>query len=371
MGHPGQKPRGDNVDNMPLVQAYINHCKYSVSPMNFHRLAKAYSQVTSIMIVQLQSPNHRQGIEETEQLWPVLHIPSVDTTFDPLVCLLGSHPSTARTEQELNKLKTWETSTTQTAETICNSLSGMEEMYKCMDGLLSLPLTQQVLSQHHHEAWADELLDKSFRLLNACSSTKDVISQLKEHVINIQSSLRRRKGESSTGSSIVRFTSFRKKMKKDTKRLIAALKQMDNQIEMATPWHTKGIVKKNPSRWSTVAKLILKGTVCENQLDSVNDLERLDAALCAICKCTSSEEEKMQIAQSRLDALEGCIEGFENGLVHPNETDLDHLILDDNTFLWADGTLMSTELEVAKLNDGGMSSILLMPMKLFTVVAYA
>ncbi|KAK2991952.1 hypothetical protein RJ640_027843 [Escallonia rubra] len=42
----------------------------------------------------------------------------------------------------------------------------------------------------------------------------------------------------------------------------------------------------------------------------MNELERLDAALCATCRCTSSEEEKMQIAQSRLEALEGCIEGF-------------------------------------------------------------
>ncbi|KAK2991951.1 hypothetical protein RJ640_027842 [Escallonia rubra] len=63
---------------------------------------------------------------------------------------LRSHPSTARTEQELNKLKTWETSTAQTAEIICNGLPGMEEMYKCMDGVLSLPLTQQALPQQHH-----------------------------------------------------------------------------------------------------------------------------------------------------------------------------------------------------------------------------
>ncbi|KAK3029164.1 hypothetical protein RJ639_039719 [Escallonia herrerae] len=249
------------------------------------------------------------------------------------------HPSTARTEQELNKLKTWETSTTQTAEKICDSLSGMEEICKCIDGVLNLPLTQQALSQRHHEAWADELLDRSLRLLDAFSSTWN-----DEHVRDIHSSLRRRKGESSTRSSIVRFTSFRKKMKKNTKRLIAALKQMDNQIEVTKILDLDGhpmavikllrevtamsitifqslmlflclpAVKKNPSRWSMVSKLIAKGTVCENHLDSMNELERLDAALRSIYKCTSSDEDKMQIAQSRLEALEGCIEGFENGL---------------------------------------------------------
>ncbi|KAK3018072.1 hypothetical protein RJ639_005197 [Escallonia herrerae] len=177
----------------------------------------------------------------------------------------------------------------------------MEEMYKCIDGVLSLPLTQQALSQQHHESWADELLDRSLRLLDACSSTRDVISQLNEHVRDIHSSLRRRKGAPSTRSSIIRFTSFRKKMKKNTKRLIAALKQMDNQIEVTKILdlddHPTAVikllreltamsitifqslmlflcvpaVKKNPSRWSMVSKFIAKGTVCENQLDSMND----------------------------------------------------------------------------------------------------
>ncbi|KAK3018075.1 hypothetical protein RJ639_005200 [Escallonia herrerae] len=255
-----------------------------------------------------------------------------------------SHPSTLRIEEELNKLKTWEASSDLTAEKICTGLSGMEELYKCLDDLLSLQLTQQALSVHQQEVSANELLDRSLRLLDICGITRDAMSQIKEHVRDLQSSLRRRKGELSIESSIVKFTSFRKKIKKDAKRLIAVLKNIDYEMgssQVLDLDHHLGelirvlrevsavsisifqslllflsvpVLKKSPGRWSVVSKLMSKGTACENQLDKHNELERVDAALCTLCKCVSIDEEKLQIAQSRLEVLEARIEVIENGL---------------------------------------------------------
>ncbi|KAG9145247.1 hypothetical protein Leryth_008184 [Lithospermum erythrorhizon] len=68
--------------------------------------------------------------------------------------------------------------------------------------------------------------------LDVCSITKDVTSQLlKENVRELQSSLRRKKGDLSVGASITKYTSFRNKMKKDAKRCVSTLKKMDQVME--------------------------------------------------------------------------------------------------------------------------------------------
>ena len=137
-----------------------------------------------------------------------------------------SHPSTLRLEEELNKLKTWEqatsTSTSTSSVLICKGLTGLDELYKCMDDFLNMTSTQQVLSQNQHEKCVEELLDGSVRLLDICGITRDTMLLIKEHVRALQSALRRRKGDSSIESNINNYISFKKKMKKDAKKLITA-----------------------------------------------------------------------------------------------------------------------------------------------------
>ncbi|KAK3018055.1 hypothetical protein RJ639_005180 [Escallonia herrerae] len=257
-----------------------------------------------------------------------------------------SHPSTLRLEGELNKLKTWEEgSFMPTADTICSSPSGMEKLYVCLDDLLGLPLTQQVLSLHQHREWINKLLDGSVRLLDICGVARDFMSQLKEHVSDLQSALRRRKGDSSMESNIAKYACFRKKMKKDFARLIAALKQMSYKIEgsplLDQDHHLHAVIraimevrqntidalqsllmflstpvsKPKTTKWLLVSKLMHEERVtCEAQQESVNELETADTALFILCRYGSSEREKIQIAQNRLEELEACIKGFENGL---------------------------------------------------------
>ncbi|CBI14780.3 unnamed protein product, partial [Vitis vinifera] len=106
-----------------------------------------------------------------------------------------SHPTTLKIQEELNKLRTLEASSTSTLETICNGLSGLQELYKCLDELLGLPSTQQALSHHQHEKWVNDLLDGPVRILDVCGSVRDVIAQFKEKIRDLQSALRRRKGD--------------------------------------------------------------------------------------------------------------------------------------------------------------------------------
>ncbi|XP_057469664.1 uncharacterized protein LOC130758745 [Actinidia eriantha] len=250
-----------------------------------------------------------------------------------------SSPCTARIEEELNKLKSWEASSTPNGERICDALSRLEELYVCVDDLLKLNLTQQALSLHQHEEWVDGLLDGSLRLIDVCGVLRDVVSQIKEHVRDLQSTLRRRKNDSSTKISIAKFDSFRKNIKKDAKKLIATMKQIEKRIGcsplLGLDHHFSSVIRvlrevvvattsifrllllflSVPTKRSLVSRLLHTETVaCENQHVHMNELESTNFALHALWKCGSSEGDRKLSAQNRLEYLETSIEALENCL---------------------------------------------------------
>ncbi|XP_027179027.1 uncharacterized protein LOC113777990 [Coffea eugenioides] len=255
-----------------------------------------------------------------------------------------SHPTTLAVEEELNRFASWEASST--SEAICKDLCRLAELYKCMDDVLNLPLNIQSLSQHQKQKWGEQLLDNSVRILDICGITREIVSQFKENVKDLQSSLRRRKGDSSTETSVTKYTCFRKKMKKDAKRSIAALKQIDHEISASAimdldDQHISSVIrvlrevnttsiaifqnvllfltsqspKSKPSKWSLVSRLVNKKKVgFEDQQEVENEFESVDSALHSLCRNDQSENEKIQSVQNRLETLEASIEGLENGL---------------------------------------------------------
>ncbi|PSS29942.1 Pyridoxal 5'-phosphate synthase subunit PdxS like [Actinidia chinensis var. chinensis] len=212
----------------------------------------------------------------------------------------------------------------------------------CIDELLKLKLTQQALSLHRHEEWIDGVLDGSLRLIDGCGIIREVISQIREHIRDLQSALRRRKGDSSAGSSIARYTCFRNKVKKDAKKLMEEVKQIDKRIEESSLFGLDNQVssvisilrevvvasssifhsillflsistlKPKATRWSLVSRL--KGTVVgEDRHIKVTELENVDFSLHTRWKC-SCERDGKQIAQNRLGPLKMSIEAVENCL---------------------------------------------------------
>ncbi|XP_052197144.1 uncharacterized protein LOC127804327 [Diospyros lotus] len=238
-----------------------------------------------------------------------------------------SHPTTAGIEEELSKFKKW------------------EDLYTRAQDLLELPLTQQVIPRHQHARCVDELQDGLMDLLDICGRARDVISQIKEHGRDVQSSMRRRNGDSNIQSSIAKYTCFRKKIKNDAKQLIAVLKKTENKI-WASPLleldhHVSSVVRSlrevelvsisillsllsflsvpislpNSAIRSLVSKLLNKGAVaCENKLENVKDFQSLDAAVYALSKGDSGEGNKKQAAQNSLKSFEVSIEDIENCL---------------------------------------------------------
>ncbi|XP_011022216.1 PREDICTED: uncharacterized protein LOC105124057 [Populus euphratica] len=248
-----------------------------------------------------------------------------------------SHPTTLTVEEELNKLKEWETLST--SGSICNGLLGVEDLYKYVDELLNLASTQEVISHHESGKCHNELLDGSVRLLDVCSIARDTMLRFREQIQALQSALRRRKGDSSIESSVATFNCFRKKMKKDAKKLIASLKQMDNKLGASSlldqDQHLSAVIrvirevnvincsifqslllfmstssKPKQSRWSLVSKLMHKGVItCEEKQENVNELVAVYAALSEV-----SDSEKVKITYKKLEALVISIEDLESCL---------------------------------------------------------
>ncbi|KAJ7944082.1 DUF241 domain protein [Quillaja saponaria] len=255
-----------------------------------------------------------------------------------------SHPSTVRVEEELNKLRTWEatsTSTsTSTSASICNALSALEELYRCLDDLLNMTSTQQVVSCNQQDKCVEELLDGSVRILDICGITRDTLLQIREHVQDLQSALRRRKGDSSIQSKVAEYRSFRKNMKKTSKKLIITLKQMENKFGVSPvldqDHHLSAVIRvlrevttmnisifqsllsflavpvsmPKAKKWSLITNLMHKGVIAsEENPEDLSELHSVDAALCSLGKYATNEA-----AHERLEDLEVTIRSLENSL---------------------------------------------------------
>ncbi|KAL7156335.1 hypothetical protein ABFS83_02G002400 [Erythranthe nasuta] len=95
-----------------------------------------------------------------------------------------SHPSVSQFNENLAKM---EASTTMEAK-----LNGLRNLYSDIDDLLMLPHIQHIISQECETKWIDQVLDGYIRLLDACTTAKDLFSQIKQNAQELLSALRRK-----------------------------------------------------------------------------------------------------------------------------------------------------------------------------------
>ncbi|BAT99920.1 hypothetical protein LR48_Vigan06g056700 [Vigna angularis] len=257
-----------------------------------------------------------------------------------------SHPNTLRIEEELNKLKSWEVSSSSEVERIFFGLSGLAELYKCMEDLLKLPLTQQALSLDQNQKWVDELLDCPVRFLDILGETRDAMMLMKGNVRDFQSALRRRKvGDLVIQNHVSSYWSLRRNTRKQCTKYLVLLKNTEESSFGASPpldlnQHLSAVVRvlreaslitscifqslmsflsspilrsKVTNKWRFVSRVMRKGRVVQN----VNELEKVDLALCRMLMDNPAKDfevENIQFAHKGLEAVLVVIEGLENGL---------------------------------------------------------
>ncbi|KAK4733314.1 hypothetical protein R3W88_007575 [Solanum pinnatisectum] len=230
-----------------------------------------------------------------------------------------SHQTIEKLKEAINNLKALEVSNTSSAEVMYNGLLGLEELYKCVNVLLNLPQTLQAFSQYRLGKMVEDLLDKSVRLLDLCGTTRELVLQYKENVRDLQSSLKRRKKDSTTESSITKFTSFSKKIKKEAKRLVVVLKQMDQETERAlvpkdadqdTVDMIKTLKEANAMRISMFQMFLsfLSVPLFKPKVSKWSLVSRL-----LINKGCEGQQRKIDL-ETRLEPFEAHLDNFENGL---------------------------------------------------------
>ncbi|XP_012573256.1 uncharacterized protein [Cicer arietinum] len=255
-----------------------------------------------------------------------------------------SHPLISQLEDNLQRLKSSEGTSSVSSSLVCNKLNGMQDLHDCVDKLLQLPIEQQYLAQECNEKWVDNLLEGSLRLLDICSTAKDSLLLSKENMHELQSVIRRRRG-GETGFTVegVKYLALRKNMKKQIRKALIILKAIKNELmsfsskkdnnfspmigflkeaEAVTLCSLEHLLlfisdpkgQSKHRRWSAIYKLMqTKRAICDSHESDINEFEKVDAALQSLISHKSSSTENFQ---SDLENLEMCIQDLEVGVEH-------------------------------------------------------
>ncbi|KAG5547563.1 hypothetical protein RHGRI_013301 [Rhododendron griersonianum] len=219
-------------------------------------------------------------------------------------------------------------------------LSGLENMYDCLDDLLLLPHTQQSFAQQRHEKWVEVVIEKYLRLLDVCATAKDVSSQTKQDLQGLLSILRRRR----EGDDFSGYLNSRKKAKKVIQKSLKDLKSIKtkhtvvalgksrelldslNEVEAATIGVFESLLSyisgtKAESRlsvFSFASKLVHRKSVASKDEETKSNMfEKFDAALHLLTNHKTSKSDNavhVENVQTQLGMMESSIQDIEEGL---------------------------------------------------------
>ncbi|XP_017635647.1 uncharacterized protein LOC108477638 [Gossypium arboreum] len=237
------------------------------------------------------------------------------------------HPLAIEVNEHLNRLRASEEAST-SSSSISHKLNGFQDLYDCVVKFLQLLLSHHALA---HEC-ADELLNGSLRLLDLCSTAKDIVLQTKESASELQLTLCQSKiGEAEIVSEVRKYMSSRKVAKKTIHKSLGNLKiiQRKNTVSLS---ETVSILKEieavtcsmfedllsfisgpKPGSWLSVSKLLHQRRIaCEDAGRNVNEFEKVDVTLKSF-GITKSDIINLDM-QNKLKNLELFIQYLEDGL---------------------------------------------------------
>ncbi|KAG8378056.1 hypothetical protein BUALT_Bualt08G0098400 [Buddleja alternifolia] len=140
-----------------------------------------------------------------------------------------SHPTVNDVEDQLRRLKSSEATST-SASSLCENLASLRDLHEGINNMIQMPSIQQALSQEQGQSWINELLEESLKLVDLCGFSREVLCLTKESVQDLESSIRRNRGESATTDDIKAYVASKKKINKMVKKCIKNLNKNSTAI---------------------------------------------------------------------------------------------------------------------------------------------
>ncbi|KAI5647742.1 hypothetical protein M9H77_33747 [Catharanthus roseus] len=246
-----------------------------------------------------------------------------------------SHPFVPQFDEHLSKVRASE-ATTSTLSSMSNRLANLNNLYDSTDNILLLPHIQQAISQECQDRWADELLDGYLRLLDACSTTRDLFSQTKQIIQELLSALRRKDSDELSGyltsrknskkiiqKALKELGSIRRRQsviatEKDTIAALSMLKEVETiTLTIFESFLSQLYGRKKQTGWSLVSKLTSTGVSNQEEEKHTNEIEKVDNALNIIISRKQSNKddiEQVEAVQNQLGNILSSIENVEDEL---------------------------------------------------------
>ncbi|XP_010548139.1 PREDICTED: uncharacterized protein LOC104819673 [Tarenaya hassleriana] len=227
------------------------------------------------------------------------------------------HPQAALVEDHLIRLRSSKAASTSSSSSICQRLNGLQDLHVSIYDLLQLPFTQQSLAQEHNKKSMEQILDGSLRLLEVCNIAKDALSQTREGLNDIQSILRRKRGDLT--SEVKKYLASRKSLRKSLEKVMKGLKATENQssndealavLEEAEAETIsvfdillRFISSSKTRKWSLVSRLMKQRRVssCVGEVTEVNEFEEVEKEFTMFVEKKSKQSFKMDDVQKLRD----------------------------------------------------------------------
>ncbi|CAK7346061.1 unnamed protein product [Dovyalis caffra] len=105
--------------------------------------------------------------------------------------------------------------------------NALRDLHNSANDLLHSPEIQQVLVNQKQEKWLHEVSEASLRMLDVCGISKDVLLLVKERLLDLQFTLRRKRvSKPDISTKLAAYNLYRKKLKKETLKCLKSLKGM-------------------------------------------------------------------------------------------------------------------------------------------------
>ncbi|KAL0325984.1 UNVERIFIED_CONTAM: hypothetical protein Sradi_5167700 [Sesamum radiatum] len=168
--------------------------------------------VSSTLTSSQDSNSHFSLKESSENKMANLHVRSNSLPSK-------SHPIVTDVEDQLCRLRSSEGTSTSTTS-VPATLASLRDLHDGINNLILMPSTQEALCHENSEKWTNKLLEESLGLVDLCGFARDVLSLTKGSVQDLQSSIRRNRGEIATADDVNAYMTSRKKINKMVNKFI-------------------------------------------------------------------------------------------------------------------------------------------------------